>query len=100
MNNLHFFSFFSGELFKFYILVGDSKFHVAINNHPFCTYKFRIPVEEIRTVHLHYDLQVLTQMDHRSIYPRPIPAIQCDDTKIVFSNDVPELFKPGKFIIN
>lgn len=83
-------------MFRFYILIGDSKFHIAINNHPFCTYKFRMPVEEIRTVQLDYDLQVLTQMDHRSIFPSPIPPIQCDDNRNVFSNDVPKLFKQGK----
>lgn len=99
MNN--FVCYISGEIFKFYILIGDSKFHIAINDKAYCKYDFRMPVEEIRTIQLDYDLQLVTQIDHRSTYPNPFPPIQCEDSRCIFSNDVPSKFRPGKtFIID
>lgn len=85
----------AGEKFKIYILIGDEKFHIAFNNQSYCTYAHRMPVEEIRTLQLAYDLQVVTQIDHRTIYPSAIPAVQYDEANMIFSSDVPMLFKPG-----
>lgn len=92
------FLFFAGEIFKFYILIGDQKFHIAVNNQTFCTYAYRLPVESIRTVQLKYDLQFVTQVDHRAVFPSPHPPVQFDDARNIFSNDVPKPFKYGKFI--
>lgn len=55
-----------------------------------------MPVDLIRTVQLKYDLQFVTQVDHRSIFPTPIPPVQFDDARNIFSNDVPQPFKSGK----
>lgn len=85
----------AGEKFKIYILIGDEKFHIALNNQPYCTYAHRMPIDEIRTIQLAYDLQVVTQIDHRAIYPSAIPAVQYDENNMTFSSDVPMLFKPG-----
>lgn len=85
----------SGEIFKFYILIGDQKFHIAVNNQQFCTYDFRLPPESIRTVQLEYDLQFVTQVDHRSVFPSPHPPVQFDDARNIFSNDVPRPFNYG-----
>lgn len=85
-----------GEIFKFYILIGDQQFHIAVNNKPYCTFAYRLPVEDIRTIEVKYDLQTITQIDHRSIYPYPFPPIQYDDSRIVFSNDAPRRFEAGK----
>lgn len=84
-----------GEKFKIYILMDDAKFHIALNNQAFCTFQYRIPVEDIRTVELTYDLQVVSQVDHRAIYPYPMPLIQCEEPNMLFSSDVPRLFRPG-----
>lgn len=85
----------SGEIFKFYILIGDQQFHIAVNNQPYCTYTYRLPAESIRTVQLKYDLQFVTQVDHRSVFPSPHPPVQFDDARNIFSNDVPKPFKYG-----
>lgn len=89
---------FSGEIFKFYILIGDQQFHIAVNNQSFCTYNYRLPVECIRTVELKYDLQFLTQVDHRSVFPSPHPPVQFDDARNIFSNDVPQPFEYGNIL--
>lgn len=88
---------FQGELFKIYILVGDQQFHIGFNNQPYCRYAYRLPIELIRTVQLQYDLQFVTQVDHRSVFPFPHPPVQYDDTRNIFSNDFPKLFKFGKY---
>lgn len=87
----------SGEIFKFYILIGDQQFHIAINNKPFCTFTYRLPLDSIRTVQVKHDLQFVTQIDHRSIFPSPHPPVQFDDTRNIFSNDAPRPFRFGKF---
>lgn len=88
----------AGEMFKFYILIGDQKFHIAVNNAPYCTFSYRLPIETIRTIQLKYDLQFLSQIDHRSAFPFPFPPVQFDDPRNVFSNDYPRPFKSGKII--
>lgn len=91
----------AGEIFKFYILIGDQKFHIAVNNQSYCTYAYRLPVEKIRTIQIKYDLQFVTQVDQRSAFPFPFPPVQFDDPRNVFSNDYPRPFKNGKiFIVN
>lgn len=86
----------AGEKFKIYILIGDEKFHIALNNQTYCTYAHRMPVQEIRTIQLAYDLQVVTQIDHRTIYPSAIPPVQYEEVSMAFSSDVPMLFTPGE----
>lgn len=92
-------SLIPGEKFKIYILMDDIKFHIALNNQPFCTYNYRLPVEDIRTIELTYDLQVVTQVDHRAVFPCPMPTVQCEEPNMVFSSDVPRLFRPGEHTI-
>lgn len=87
---------FAGQIFKFYLSLCDTKFYIAVNNVEYCTFDYRIPVELIRTVQLKYDLQFVTQVDQRSIYPTPHPPVQFDDARNIFSNDVPRPFKSGE----
>lgn len=87
-----------GEVFKFYILIGDQQFHIAVNNRPFCTFSYRLPLESIRTVQLKFDLQFVAQVDHRAIFPSPHPPVQFDDSRNIFSNDVPRPFRYGKIV--
>uniref|UniRef100_A0A1Q3FNQ5 Galectin n=1 Tax=Culex tarsalis TaxID=7177 RepID=A0A1Q3FNQ5_CULTA len=88
-----------GEIFRLYILVGDDRFHVAINGHPYCTYGYRGPLADIRTIRIDKDIQQIVQVDHRQAYPAPFPAIQLEETFNTFSNDVPKPFLPGHVII-
>lgn len=86
----------AGEKFKIYILMDDTKFHIAFNNEAYCTYNYRVPVEDIRTIKLDYDVQEVTQVDHRTVYPSPMPVLQHEEPRMVFSNNVPRLFRPGE----
>ncbi|XP_055523921.1 32 kDa beta-galactoside-binding lectin lec-3-like isoform X2 [Wyeomyia smithii] len=89
----------AGELFKLYILVGDDKFHIAINGQSYCTYMFRAPLLEIRSITIFKDVQQIIQIDHRQIFPTPFPAIQLEESFNSFSNDVPKPFLPGHVIV-
>lgn len=70
-----------------------------MNNRPYCTYKFRASLDEIRSISIYKDVQVVNQIDHRSSFPSPYPVIQFDDDKHIFSNDVPKQFLPGHVIV-
>lgn len=84
-----------GDDFQFSIFIGDTYFHVAINKVPYCKYRFRLPANTIRVISVTQDVQVVTQFDHRSIYPYPYPIVQSDSVDS-FTNDVPKHFQPGK----
>lgn len=90
----------SGWDFKVYILCGDEKFHVAINEQPFCTFNYRQPLEMIRALQVLGDIQKIFQVDHRRAFPSPWPRIQ-EDTKRGqrISGDVPRQFFPGHVIV-
>lgn len=86
--------------FKVYILVGDERFHVAINDQPFCTYNYRLPIENIRAIHILGDIQRLYQVDHRRAFPLAWPYIQEDVKRgTEMSSDVPCQFFPGHVMV-
>jgi hypothetical protein len=90
----------SGWDFKVYIMVGDERFHVAINEQPFCTYNFRLPLDTIHALQVLGDVQRIFQVDHRRAYPSPWPLVQEDKkcgTEV--SADVPRQFFPGHVIV-
>uniref|UniRef100_A0A1B0D548 Galectin n=2 Tax=Phlebotomus papatasi TaxID=29031 RepID=A0A1B0D548_PHLPP len=89
----------AGENFKVYILVGDTKFHIAINGRAYCTYTFRSALEDIRAITITNDVQVVSQVDHRQAFPTPHPPIQFDEPRLAFSNDVPKTFSPGHVLV-
>lgn len=90
----------SGWDFKVYILCGDDKFHVAINEIPFCTFRYRLPLEAIHALVVVGDVQKIYQVDHRRAYPSPWPFIQEDIKRgNEISADVPRPFFPGHVII-
>lgn len=90
----------SGWDFKIYILCGDDRFHIAINEQPFCTFNYRVPLENVRTIQVLGDVQKIFQVDHRRAYPTAWPFIQ-EDTKRGhdLSADVPRQFLPGHVIV-
>lgn len=90
----------SGWDFKVYILVGDDRFHVAINEQPFCTFNYRLPLEAIHAIQVMGDIQRIFQIDHRRAYPSAWPCIQ-EDTKRghEMSAEVPRQFFPGHVVV-
>uniref|UniRef100_A0A1L8DQD9 Galectin n=1 Tax=Nyssomyia neivai TaxID=330878 RepID=A0A1L8DQD9_9DIPT len=89
----------AGENFKIYILVGDTKFHIAINGRPYCTYLFRTTIEDIRAITVNHDIQEVNQVDHRQAYPSPYPPVQFDEACLAFTNDVPKPFSAGHVVV-
>lgn len=90
----------SGWDFKVYIFAGDERFHVSINEQPFCTFDYRLPLDNIRAIQVVGDVQKIFQIDHRRAYPSAWPPIQ-EDTKRGgdLSADVPRQFSPGHVIV-
>lgn len=89
----------AGERFRIYLLVAADRFHIALNDLHYCTFRFRGDVGDIRTVKVHKDVQLINQVDHRRVYPSPWPLVQKNDEGLSFSNDVPNQFSPGHSII-
>uniref|UniRef100_A0A1A9X4T3 Galectin n=1 Tax=Glossina brevipalpis TaxID=37001 RepID=A0A1A9X4T3_9MUSC len=89
----------SGEFFMVYILACEEQFHISINSRPFCTYRYRVPLESLRALEIKDQIQVIKQIDHRTVFPNPWPAIHISDYFKAFSNDVPILFRPGHVIV-
>lgn len=88
-----------GEPFKIYIFAGDDKFHVALNNEDFSTYKYQTSLYHIKCIKASGDLEKLTQIDHRRAFPTPWPPIQEDISSVAFSCDTPHQFTPGSIIV-
>lgn len=84
-----------GEKFTIYILVGDNRFHIAINDKPFCTYNFKVPANQIQAVTVTGDVENVTQMDHRLVFPLLYPLVNNDTSDIVFSGFIPRKYEPG-----
>lgn len=89
----------SGDFFMIYIFANEDKFHISINSKPFCTFPYRIPLESIRTLEIRDHIQTIKQIDHRTVFPIPWPAIHASDFGKCFSNDIPILFSPGHVIV-
>lgn len=70
-----------------------------MNGAPYCSFKFRQPLSEIRCIGVHKDVQYIHQIDHRQIFPSPYPALQFTNPDNSFSNDVPKPFSPGHLLV-
>lgn len=88
-----------GDFFILYIFAGESMFHISINHRTYCTFKYRFPIEDLRTIEVKEHIQAILQIDHRSIFPSPWPQVQSSDRSVLFSNDCPVLFSPGHVIL-
>lgn len=86
--------------FKVYILAGDERFHISINEQPFCTYNYRLPLENIHAIQVLGDVQRIYQVDHRRAFPSAWPFIHEDIKRgSEISADVPRQFYPGHVIV-
>lgn len=85
----------TGARFKVYIFVGNDRFLVAINDLTYCSYKYRLPLSDIKTIEVNRDAVIISQVDHRSVFPVPCPNVLRDSPQFDFSNDVPRRFRAG-----
>ncbi|CRK90519.1 CLUMA_CG004146, isoform A [Clunio marinus] len=89
----------SGGEFTICILVGDDRFHVSIDDEAFCFFKFKMPVSEIKAISVSGDLDNVSQLDHRLIFPMLYPLVNKDVPDIVFSSFIPKEYKPGHVVL-
>lgn len=80
------------------MLCTDAAFNIAINEHPFCTFTNRQALADVRTVIINGDVQCVSQVDHRRVFPLARPMRQFDDPRLEFSGDVPMPFAAGHVI--
>lgn len=88
-----------GEKFTMYILAGDSCFNLSINGVTFCTYKFKLAPKDIRAISLTGDVETVTQMDHRLVFPSLYPLVNNDTPDLVFSGFIPRKYEPGHVVL-
>lgn len=85
-----------GDVFNIYVLVGDSCYNVSINGAAFCSYKFKQPPKEIRAISVSGDIETVTQLDHRLVFPKIYPLVNHDTPDVVFSSFIPRKYEPGQ----
>lgn len=84
-----------GEDFTIHILVGDDRFHISINDEAFCTYNFKIPVKEVKGISVSGNVERVTKVDHRLVFPLIYPLVNNDTTDVTFSGIIPKKITPG-----
>ncbi|XP_016984943.1 32 kDa beta-galactoside-binding lectin [Drosophila rhopaloa] len=89
----------SGEFFLVYILCCEDSFAISINSREYCKFRYRLPLGALRALEIRDQIQVIKQVDHRTVFPNPWPAIHASDYFKAFSNDQPILFSPGHVIV-
>ena len=84
---------------KFYILTLDSKFRIALNDEHLCSFDYKCDLSYIKLIRVSGDVDYVTQIDHRKIYPQPWPQNQEDFSTISFSSDLPCRFSENSIIV-
>lgn len=85
--------------FTIYILVAEERFHVSINEKPFCTYNFKAPTKLIRAISVSGDVDSISQVDHRLVFPSVYPEVSNDTPDVVFTSYIPKKYKPGHIAV-
>ncbi|KAL7033456.1 hypothetical protein ACKWTF_007592 [Chironomus riparius] len=84
---------------KFYILTLDCKFRIALNDEHLCSFDYKCDLSCIKLIRVSGDVDYVTQIDHRKIYPQPWPQNQEDFSTISFSSDLPCRFSENTIIV-
>lgn len=86
--------------FRILILTGDEKFHIAINDQPYCTYNYRLPIEAVGAISISGDVQKIFQVDHRRAFPSAWPLLHDEISRgNKLSFDVPRKFFIGHVFV-
>lgn len=88
-----------GEEFTIYIMLGDDRFHIGIDDEAFCTFKFRMEPSRIKSVTATGDLDSITQMDHRLVFPLTYPIVSNAIPNIAFSGIISKNYRPGHVVV-
>ncbi|CAG9808527.1 unnamed protein product [Chironomus riparius] len=84
-----------GEQFTFCILVGDDRFHIAVNDASYCQYKYQTSPEQIRSIMIYGDMDALVKVNHLKMFPFIYPNIQSDYEDLAFESFIPKQYGPG-----
>ena len=85
-----------GEQFTFCILVGDDRFHIAVNDASYCQYKYyQMSPEQIRSIMISGDMDGLVKVNHLKVFPFIYPNIQSDYEDLAFESFIPKQYSPG-----
>lgn len=87
-----------GQQFTFCILVGDDRFHIAVNDKPFCSYKFQVPPQQIRALMVMGDVSSLIKVNHLQMFPYIMPSIRSDCEDLAFEGFIPREYSPGSLV--
>lgn len=87
-----------GEMFTFAILVGDDRFHVALNDFQFCVYKFQLACNQIRSLIVSGDVETLIKVNHVKTFPFVFPSIKSDCEDLAFEGFIPREFEAGDVV--
>lgn len=84
---------------KLYILTLDGKFRIALNDEHLCNFNYECDLSFIKLIKVAGDIDYVTQIDHRKIYPQPWPQNQEDLSTVSFSSDYPCKFSENTIIV-
>ncbi|XP_070493637.1 32 kDa beta-galactoside-binding lectin-like [Chironomus tepperi] len=84
---------------KFYILTLDDKFRIALNDEHLCNINYKCDLSYIKLIRITGDVDYVTQIDHRKIYPQPWPQNQEDLSTVSFSSDLPCKFSENTIVV-
>lgn len=87
-----------GEDFTVYIMLGDDRFHIGIDDEAFCTFKFRVEPARIKAITVTGDLEGVSQVDHRLVFPLTYPLVSNAIENVVFSGIISKNFRPGHVV--
>ncbi|KAJ6650101.1 32 kDa beta-galactoside-binding lectin [Pseudolycoriella hygida] len=89
-----------GKPFNIRLTVLQVIFQIHINDELYCTYDHNRPLEEVKFVRVKHDFEMITQFDHRLLFPQTFP-VQFDypEWNYVFTSDVPSPMAIGTTFI-
>jgi hypothetical protein len=86
------------QTFIIFIFFGESKFHVSINEEPFCDYDYKLPANSIRAIWVSGDVETVLEAGHRTIEPEAYPLVPNMDD-IVFNGVISRKYSPGHVVV-
>lgn len=84
-----------GGNFKVAIYVDLNAFLVSIDEKPFCTFAYRLPIVGIQRINVARDIDEIFQVNQRTAQPNPWPGVKTN----VFQSFAPQQFNLGNVIV-
>jgi hypothetical protein len=89
-----------GQDFEITFTVQHSWFDVAINGLPYCQYHHRMPMQNVRTIIVERDVELIRAVSQRRVTPYMYPSRTFPiDHRLAFTQEIPNPPKPGTVIV-